>query len=376
MLVRWLERGRAADALAYALLVSAAVYFQFLFAAMLPVHAFYAIRRSRDRRAVGPAQLALVAAGVAVLTAPACWLAREISRDRALHAFEPMPGVHALARMLVPGGILAALVASLLVWWAIASARRLRPVPVWTRPPAASSSLWLLVLSATVPVLVLFAVSQATGTSVFVPRYMLCVAPAQALLLAWLLRGVEPPSGRKAVLAGYLVIQVLARGLKVAHTNEDWRAAAVAVRAANAARPVLLSGAYTESRNLAWVEDPRHAAYMGAPLAYYPAGGSTTVLPLFAGPDAEAYVERVLGVARVAERVRAGRALLEAPVVGAMARRAWLPNEEGLERGQPERLDRRAVALAGHARDGRQITNREIMDFNGAVAQLDRARVS
>ncbi len=96
------------------------------------------------------------------------------------------------------------------------------------------------------------------------------------------------------MFAGYLVVQMLARGMKVAHTNEDWRAATAAVRAANAPRPVLLSGAYTESRNLAWVEDPKHAAYMGAPLAYYPAGGPATVLPLFVGPDAEAYVERML----------------------------------------------------------------------------------
>ena len=64
---------------------------------------------------------------------------------------------------------------------------------------------------------------------------------------------------------------------------------------ANGSRPVLLSGTYTESRNVAWVGDPRHAAYMAAPLEHYPAGGPTTVLPLFAGPDAEAYVSQALG---------------------------------------------------------------------------------
>ncbi len=294
MLVRWMERGKAADALAYALCVSAAVYFQFLFAAMLPVHAWYAIRRWRRGRAVGAAQLVLVAAGVGVLTAPACWLAREVGRNRALHAFDAMPGAAALGRVLVPTGVLATLIASFLVWWTFATARGRRRVSVWTRPPAEPDSLWLLVLSAVVPVLLLFALSQALGTSVFVPRYMMSVVPAQALLIAWLLRGIQPSSGRSAVLAGYLVILLLARGLKVAHTNEDWRGATAAVSAANGSRPVLLSGTYTESRNLDWVRDPRHAAYMGAPLQYYPAGGPTSVLPLFAGSDADTYVRQVL----------------------------------------------------------------------------------
>jgi len=293
-LVRWMERGRAADALAYALLVSAAVYFQFLFAAMLPVHAWYAIRRWRRGRAAGVAQLGFVAAGVAALTAPACWLAREVGRNRALHAFEAMPGAAALGRMLVPTGVLATVVASFLIWWTFATARGRRRVSVWTKPPAEPDALWLLVLSAVVPALLLFALSRAIGTSVFVPRYMMCAIPAQALLIAWVVRGIQPVSGRSAVLAGYLVILLLARGLKVAHTNEDWRGATAAVSAANGSRPVLLSGTYTESRNLEWVVDPRHGAYMGAPLQYYPAGGRTTILPLFFGPDAETYVRQVL----------------------------------------------------------------------------------
>ena len=235
-----------------------------------------------------------MAAGVGVLTAPACWLAREVGRNRALHAFDAMPGAAALGRVLVPTGVLATLIASFLVWWTFATARGRRRVSVWTRPPAKPDSLWLLVLSAVVPVLLLFALSQALGTSVFVPRYMMSVVPAQALLIAWLLRGIQPSSGRSAVLAGYLVILLLARGLKVAHTNEDWRGAAAAVSAANGSRPVLLSGTYTESRNLDWVRDPRHAAYMGAPLQYYRAGGPTSVLPLFAGSDADTYVRQVL----------------------------------------------------------------------------------
>ncbi len=302
MLVRWLERGRAADAVGYVLLASAAVYFQYLFAAMLPAHALYAIRRWRRGCGVAPRQLLVAAAGVALLTAPASWMAREIGRDRALHAFEAMPGVKALVRMLVPSGVLAAMLASFLVWWMLGLARRRRLTSVWSRPlpdrdakhVPTGDALWLASLSAVVPAVLLFVVSRATGTSVFVPRYMMSMIPGQALLLAWFLRGVQPTSGRRAVIAGYLVILLLARGLKVAHTNEDWRGATAAVSASNGSHPVLLSGTYTESRNLAWVQDGNHATYMRAPLDYYATGGPTVVLPLFVSRDAESYVEGLL----------------------------------------------------------------------------------
>jgi Dolichyl-phosphate-mannose-protein mannosyltransferase len=308
MLARWLERGSPADAVAYVLLVSAAVYFQVLFAAMLPVHAFYALRRWREARRATGAQLTLVVAGVAVLTAPACWLAREVGRDRALHAFEPMPTFLSLSRMLVPTGVLAALLGSCLVCWAVAAALGRRSAPGWNKPSTTRDALLLMVLSASVPVILLYVGSWASGVSLFVPRYMMCVIPAQALLMAWLLRGLLPASGRAAVLAGYLVILLLSRGLKLAHTNEDWRGATAVVAAANGSRPVLLSGTFTESRNVDWVQDARHSAYMSAPLAYYPTGGPVTVLPLDVGAGAEAYVERLLGALATTE---GGFALIE-----------------------------------------------------------------
>ncbi len=308
MLERWLERGRAVDAVGYVGLASASVYFQFLFAAMLLAHALYAFRRWRRGCAAGPTQMRLAAAGVAILTAPAAWMAREIARDRALHAFEAMPDANALARMLVPTGVLAALLGSVLVWGLAVGPRRRPLSEVWRRPPPGGEAMWLVVPSAVVPAVLLFVVSRATGTSLFVPRYMMCMIPAQALLLAWCLRGLQPVSARRTVLAGYLVILLLARGLKVAHTNEDWRGASAAVGVSNDTHPVLFSGTYTESRNLGWVEDVRHAAYMRAPLEYYTAGRPTVVLPLFVGPDSEAYVERVLASTPGLE---AGFALIE-----------------------------------------------------------------
>jgi hypothetical protein len=123
---------------------------------------------------------------------------------------------------------------------------------------------------------------------------MMCILPAQALLMAWFLRGILPSGGRRAVLAGYLVIMLLGRGLKIGHTGENWRGAIAGVSSINQRRPVLLAGTYTESRNLAWVQDGKHAAYMGAPLEYYATGCQTLILPLFYGRDAQSYVERLI----------------------------------------------------------------------------------
>ena len=293
-LVRWLERGKATDAVAYIVCAAAAVYFQYLFASMLVAHAIYAILRWRQGAAAKGWQLLLAGTGLAVLLTPALALTLEIGRDREVHAFGVMPGVKALTLTLGASSALAALMGSALVCW-IFSREVGRPLRLdWAASVPRPDVLWLLGLSVVVPPLLLFAVSRSTGTSVFIDRYMACILPSQTLLMAWCLRGVQPTGGRRSVLAGYLLILLVARGLKVSHTGEDWRGAVAAVDALNADRPVLLAGTYAESKDLARVKDPSHAGYMRAPLDYYRTSGQALVLPLFAGPAAESYVEGIL----------------------------------------------------------------------------------
>ncbi len=301
-LVRWLDRGRVREALVYVALASVSVYFQYLFATMFVVHALYAWRRWRRRGPVGLASLAAAAGGIALLTAPAALLVREIGRDRAVHAFEPVPGAAGLFLAVVPTGVIAALLGSVLIGAAfgVVRFRRGEMVGPAAREGAARSSgdaVYLSALCAVLPAVLLFALSRATGTSVFVPRYMICMIPGQALLLARALRAVEPARGRTAIVAGYLVIQILARGTRIAHGSENWRGAAAAVAEANGVRPVLLSGTYTESRDVGRVRSAEHAAYLRAPLEFYPAGGPTALLPLLAGADAEAYAAALLDAA-------------------------------------------------------------------------------
>jgi len=296
MLVRWLERGRAADAVAYALLATAAVYFQYLFATMFLVHAAYAVRRGRRRRpgrAVSAGSIACVAAAIAVLSVPAGMRVLALARDRSAHAFAAMPNLQGLISSMVPAEALAALAASLGVGWLLGLARRPRG-PIWSRPVGLPDALWLLALWTLLPAPVLFVASRAAGTSVFVSRYILWMIPGQALLMAWVLRGLQPVRSRVAVVAGYLVLMALARGRNVTHTNEDWRGAVAAMNAVNGDHPALLSGTYTESRTLDWLRSGPHADFLGAPLDYYPAAGPVIPLPLLFGPEAEAYVEELI----------------------------------------------------------------------------------
>ncbi len=134
MLVRWLERGRAADAVGYVLLATAAVYFQYLFATMFIVHAAYVVRRRRRAGAVSARAVWWVAAAIAVLSAPAALWVLAIARDRAAHAFAAMPSGKDLVSSLVPVEVLAALSASLGVGWLLgsggpAAAKRTDPEP-------------------------------------------------------------------------------------------------------------------------------------------------------------------------------------------------------------------------------------------------------
>jgi hypothetical protein len=144
----------------------------------------------------------------------------------------------------------------------------------------------------------LFAISRAAGTHFFIHRYLMAAIPAQAILLGWLLGAVRPARGRWAVLGCALAFVLLQRGgvrhMEIAHGREDWRDAVAALNAANGAGPVFLGGSFVEARNLEFVKDPAHAAYLRAPLDVYPARGPVFVLPLGAGAAGEAYVAGIL----------------------------------------------------------------------------------
>jgi mannosyltransferase len=289
-LVRWLGKGRGAAGAAYVALAAATVYFQYLFATVLVAHAAYALHRRRRGSPVSGLKMLLAGSALAVLLLPAAALVLEIGRGRASHAFGPMPGIAQLGSSLVPSRALGVLVASLLLCFLFRVAR-LAPRP---SADGVGDALFLLVLVAVVPSLLLFVVSRAGGAPVFEVRYLMGAVPAQALLMAWLLGRAAPQSGRTAALGGALALVLVLRGglsrPTIAHGNEDWRAAVAALDAVNGSGPVLFGGSFTESRELDVLKDPTHTGYLRAPLEFYRPAGPVEVLPLRTGDAAEAFV--------------------------------------------------------------------------------------
>jgi mannosyltransferase len=286
LLARWARGGRRADAAWYAAAASSVVYLQYFFAAVLPAHAAWILARHRARLR----QALAVAAAIAALTLPAVLLVLEIGKTAPLHSYLEPPGLRSFVDELIPQRVLGPLLAGALV--ALVATRFRFTLP---RGPEAWDSIALLILSMLVPVALLAVASETTGVVVFAGRYLMSIVPAQAMLLAWLARGIDSAAGRRAALAIYLAIVLVGRGLGPGPVREDWRGAAAAVRAANGGRPVLLDGGFIESRDVGIVRQPAHAAYMRSPLEYYDAGGRVIVLPLREEPRAaDAYAEELL----------------------------------------------------------------------------------
>jgi len=279
-LVRWLDRGRARDALPYVLAAAATVYLQYLFATVLLAHALYAWRR-RGATAVSRPAAAAAMAALAVLLGPAAVLVEEIRRSAASHAYAPLPAVGDLARALVPVRGAALVLGGVVVAFAVRAARRLSAD---ARAEGVRDAWVLLAAGAAAPTLVLFSVSRIGGISLFEGRYLLPALPFWSLILGRGLAAIEPAAGRRVAVGVAFALTLGIRGelgrREIAHGREDWRAAVAASNEANGDSPVFLSGTFAESADPRLAADPRHTGYLLSPLAYYGARGPAAVLPL------------------------------------------------------------------------------------------------
>ncbi len=134
MLVRWLERGRTIDAGCYVLFAAATIYFHYLFATTLVVHAAYALWKWHRGARVPLTALVVAAAAIALLVAPGTILVVQMARDRAFHSFGRMPGMDSILEALAPPIVLGALLLSGFVGWSLCPTMRLQAFP-----PAKSS---------------------------------------------------------------------------------------------------------------------------------------------------------------------------------------------------------------------------------------------
>jgi hypothetical protein len=127
-----------------------------------------------------------------------------------------------------------------------------------------------------------FAVSRLSEAKLFVGRYFLWGVPALALLVAWLIAGIEPARARRT--AGLVVVLALVGGRILQsgniHGSEDWRGAVQAINSmVGPGTPVLFQGGFYESHSAHFDELSGPGGALLAPLATYPIAARVVAVP-------------------------------------------------------------------------------------------------
>lgn len=279
-LVRWMNTGRRRNLAGFILFAAAIPYFHYFFASVYLVHALYALRRKWAGAVVRWAEICITAACVLVLTAPLLWNAIRVKHSAAESlSFLSKPHFEDLFVSFLPpvlgAGIFLGLLGGLLIW------------KYWraTEGPNLSSETIVLVLSwLTVPIATLFFVSRLTPYEVFLGRYYLPAFPAIALLVGCGIRSLALQKIRVLVSGCIVVAAIASFGgthlLTVTPHGEDWRAAAVAIRAAGVTEntPVLFRTGLAETKVNSNLEVDHDSPYL-SPLSKYPIPGRIVLAP-------------------------------------------------------------------------------------------------
>jgi uncharacterized membrane protein len=322
LLERWLDSGRARSAIAYAVVAWLVIMAQYLFGLVLLAHVTYVMARLHDRSTrVRAVVIAATFGGIAVATLPLIGQLLSVWRNRALLSVPWGGTVSGLMALLIPGGVAAAL----LLGGGLAAANgrvEIRPLPLARRVLLLLFG-WLLF-----PTMALFAVSALTPIHVASGRYAISAAPAGALLLAWIVRSVNPSVARRIVLVMLAIVAVVTE-THILKEDEDWRGAISVTRPlTDQTTLVLLHPALIESAHLELFEDPVWRSYLLAPISYYPLSGRVALLPYVLDPAAETYVEGILerdlaGVDRIILVTRYAWVGYQAWLEGRLASDGW-----------------------------------------------------
>lgn len=284
--IDWLETGKRSASLLYVILATLTVYAHFIFAlALLPHLVILAFDRRSKRLPLMDVVIALM--GIGILTIPAVPQLLSLFSRRGALTIPTKIYPETFLKTLGPPVLIAALILGLVI-------SRLIDRPYFSvREPNSHGVGRLLVIGFILPTTLLLAISLATPTTLFAPRYYLMQAPYLALLAAWGIRSVGPARTRRIMLLSVAIISVLAYPSINADMNQDWRGAAKTVNnfVHDGETPVLIRTALTESRSIAWVQDPRRRDYLLSPLSRYPMNGRPILLPFDLTHGGLAYVE-------------------------------------------------------------------------------------
>jgi mannosyltransferase len=282
-LLRWTAR----NDMRYAILCGAGaagiLYFQYLFGAILPAFAIYylALRGRSIRASAG--QLAALLSSFALVCAPLIWPFVELFRTRQAHVFEnDRRELSVLRTTLFPFKLLIIFAGTVVV------AALLRKVK-WPGRDCSLAAL-LCPLLAIVPLAILFGISAATPTHVFIPRYCLVAVPGGALMWGLLIFRIDSRWLRGICCVCLVAITVFEYfSLPSARQHRASFKQAYEFVNADVAKdkaPVLICSAFTESRFEPMPADRTSESALVSQLSYYPVNAPVVLLPVALNDEA------------------------------------------------------------------------------------------
>jgi hypothetical protein len=282
-LVRWLDTKRLRNIIGFILAAAAIPYFHLLFTTTYLVFLAYGAYMSRIGK-TRMASLLLPAGIVAALVTPLIWTTWHSRHGLAQSSFTGSPDLNELLTATIPPilavSIFLGLISSFTAW------QSTRTNLVTISPSARFLAItWLII-----PLSSLFLVSRFTPLKVFVPRYYIPSFAAIALIAGCGLRMIASPRVRMLTVICVAFGSIVSySGYHLFHSphREDWRAAANLVRGANlpSSDPVLLQVGLLEARNLKWGTSIDRDSPLLCPLSKYPIPGRVVLLPF--RPDRE-----------------------------------------------------------------------------------------
>ena len=291
-LVRWLDEARWRDAAAFAICAALVWRIHLAYWPFYAVAVLYAAARLASGKTKVPWKLTLAVFGaVALALVPVAAKALAIEGQAAAHVVAAPPSWRDFLHLLRWNVVV---IAGVGAWIA---GRFKRPQRRLDESAVLILAWWLA------PPLLLYAVSIATGESVYVTRYLSVALPGVALaatLAASLFLPVRWWRGAAALMGiGALLAHGQWNRIWPRHEKSGWREASAEVNRYERAGavPLICPSPFVEAKPPVWRPDYPLPGFLYAYLAYYPVGGRPILFPFENSREADAYAVQVLNSA-------------------------------------------------------------------------------
>jgi 4-amino-4-deoxy-L-arabinose transferase-like glycosyltransferase len=255
-LLRWTQKRTWKQATLFAVYTAASAYLHPFFFFAAPFQFLYFAMKSdvRERRVVYQAAWSTLLC-LGLLLPLAFPIGVFIARRAIIHFPAPASLSNLLDYLFLPRFAVVCTAA-----WAIVRSTKSFSLP--------NRELVLLGVLLVIPAILLFAIAKTFGYSVFVDRYLLTSIPGVILLWGSVVRGIQPGSVRRFTLFAGLLLSFATQPFQAVpdFRYEQWR---TAIEHAPHTGQMLIYAGLAETRQLAWLQDPAHWAYLTSPVGVY-----------------------------------------------------------------------------------------------------------